>query len=87
MGVGGGVGVLNPLRTMPLIRLGKSGRDWAHLVTQPTAVLLDAIRSLLFLISMQKGLDTDCFFPGILVIKESCNLIGQETILVNHLKV
>ena len=34
-----------------------------------------------------QGTDPDCSLPETLMIKESCNLTGQEQILVNHLKV
>ena len=33
--------------------------------------------------SMQKIKDTDCFLPEILMIKESCNITGQDDTLVD----
>ena len=49
--------------------------------TQPAAVVLDTIFS--SKLSLYKKIkDIECFLPQILMIKESCSLIGQEHLLV-----
>lgn len=59
-----------------------SGYTWLHLTSSSTLTCCLPLVT----ISIQKIYDTDCFPPKTLKINESCNINGQEYILVSNLK-